>query len=44
MFVADEVSDDQNGKDAGKTGQVLVNAMKHPEWDDGSKIARITKE
>jgi hypothetical protein len=30
--------------DARKTGQVLVNAMKDPEWDDGSKIARITKE
>ena len=42
--MADEVSDDQNGMDARRTGQVLVNAMKHSEWDDGSKISRITKE
>jgi len=44
LFVTDEVSDDQNGMDARRTGQILVNALKHPEWDDGSKIARITKD
>ncbi|KAF8968015.1 isoprenoid synthase domain-containing protein [Flammula alnicola] len=44
LFVVDEVSDDQNGQDASATGQVFVNAMKYPDWDDGSKLAKITKE
>ena len=44
LFVVDEVSDDQNGMDARTTGQVFVNAMKYPEWDDGSILAKITKE
>ena len=44
FFFAGEVSDDQNRMDAHRTGKVLVNAMKHSEWNGGSKIARITKE
>jgi len=44
LFVVDEVSDDQNGKDARATGRVFVNAMKYPDWDDGSVLAKITKE
>ncbi|KAF8802538.1 terpenoid synthase [Phlegmacium glaucopus] len=44
LFVVDEVSDDQNGMDARTTGHVFVNAIKYPEWDDGSILARITKE
>jgi hypothetical protein len=44
LFVVDEVSDDQNGMDARTTGRIFVNAMKYPKWDDGSKLARITKE
>ncbi|KIM39995.1 hypothetical protein M413DRAFT_415200 [Hebeloma cylindrosporum] len=44
LFVVDEVSDDQNGRDARATGRVFVNAMKYPEWDDGSVLAKITKE
>ncbi|PPR02613.1 hypothetical protein CVT24_002184 [Panaeolus cyanescens] len=44
LFVVDEVSDDQNGADARATGQVFVNAMKYPNWDDGSKLAKMTKE
>lgn len=44
LFIVDEVSDDQNGVDARKTGQVLAKAMKYPDWDDGSKLAKITKE
>lgn len=44
LFVVDEVSDDQNGKDARKTGMVYLNVMKDPAWDDGSKLAQMTRE
>ncbi|KAJ3515769.1 hypothetical protein NMY22_g14362 [Coprinellus aureogranulatus] len=44
LFVLDEYSDDQNGVDARATGKVFVNAMKYPDWDDGSKIAKMSKE
>ena len=44
LFVVDEVSDDQNGKDARKTGMVYLNVMKDPSWDDGSKLAQMTRE
>ena len=44
LFVLDEVSDDQNGKDARKTGMVFLNVMRDPTWDDGSKLAQMTRE
>nr|BDI63091.1 sesquiterpene synthase [Auriscalpium vulgare] len=44
LFVVDEVSDDQSGADARKTGEVYLNAMRDPEWDDGSPLAKMTKE
>ncbi|THH18124.1 hypothetical protein EW146_g2812 [Bondarzewia mesenterica] len=44
LFVVDEVSDDQNGVDARQTGNVYLNAMRDAEWDDGSSLARMTKE
>ncbi|KAF8150763.1 isoprenoid synthase domain-containing protein [Crassisporium funariophilum] len=44
LFVVDEVSDDQSGMDARATGQVFVKAMKYSDWDDGSILAKITKE
>ncbi|THG95230.1 hypothetical protein EW026_g6387 [Hermanssonia centrifuga] len=44
LFVVDEVSDEQNGKDARCTGNVFLNAMCDPDWDDGSALARMTKE
>ncbi|KAI0696796.1 isoprenoid synthase domain-containing protein [Cytidiella melzeri] len=44
LFVVDEISDEQNGEDARKTGQIYLNAMRDPEWDDGSRLARMTKE
>ncbi|TFY60033.1 hypothetical protein EVG20_g7573 [Dentipellis fragilis] len=44
LFVVDEVSDDQNGADARLTGEVYLNAMRDPNWDDGSKLAKMTKE
>lgn len=44
LFVVDEVSDEQDGKDARSTGHVFLNVMRDPEWDDGSTLAKITKE
>jgi hypothetical protein len=44
LFVIDEVSDDQNGKDARQTGLVYLNVMMDPAWDDGSKLAQMTRE
>lgn len=44
LFVVDEVSDEQNGKDARHTGNVYLKAMRDPEWNDGSVLAKMTKE
>ncbi|KAF8867870.1 isoprenoid synthase domain-containing protein [Infundibulicybe gibba] len=44
LFVVDEVSDDQGGKDAHSTGQVFIKAMEDPTWDDHSALTKITKE
>lgn len=44
LFVVDEVSDDQNGKDARSTGKVFVNAMQDPDYDDRTVLSKITKE
>ena len=44
LFVVDEVSDEQNGKDASATGLVYLNVMLNPDWDDGSSLAKMTKE
>jgi hypothetical protein len=44
VFVVDEISDDQNGKDARATGQIFLDAMNHPEREDNAVLARMTKE
>ena len=44
LFVVDEVSDEQGGKDARHTGSILLNAMRDATWDDGSLLAQMTKE
>ncbi len=44
LFVVDEVSDEQVGKDARATGNVYLNAMRDPNWTDGSALAKMTKE
>ena len=44
LFVVDEVSDDQDGKGARRTGEVFLNAMRYPDWDDGSALAKMTRE
>ena len=44
VFVIDEISDDQSGRDAQATGQIFLDAMHHPEWPDDSTLGRITRE
>ncbi|KAL0574236.1 Sesquiterpene synthase 10 [Marasmius crinis-equi] len=44
LFVVDEVSDEQNGKDAAVTGNVFLRAMYDSEYRNSSKIALITKD
>lgn len=44
LFVVDEVSDEQNGADARHTGEISLNVMRNPSWDDGSKLAKMTRE
>ncbi|TCD63577.1 terpene cyclase [Steccherinum ochraceum] len=44
LFVVDEISDDQTGEDASATGLVYLNAVADADWDDGSVLAKMTKE
>ncbi|KAF8072026.1 terpenoid synthase [Lyophyllum atratum] len=44
LFVFDELSDEQDGKDALATGNIFLNAMKDPNWDDRSLFSQMTKE
>ncbi|KAE9408444.1 terpenoid synthase [Gymnopus androsaceus JB14] len=44
LFVVDEVSDEQSGDDARATGEIYLNAMHDPEFDDGSTLCKITKD
>lgn len=44
LFVIDEVSDEQSGADARRTGGIFLNVMRDPSWDDGSKMAKMTRE
>ncbi|RDB26083.1 Linoleate 10R-lipoxygenase COP4 [Hypsizygus marmoreus] len=43
LFVFDEFSDDQDGKGALATGNIFLNAMKDPNWDDRSTFSQMTK-
>ena len=44
LFTVDEITDDQDGEGARKTGEVLLKAFKDPEFDDGSRLCKMTKE
>lgn len=44
LFVVDEISDEQSGKDARNTCFSFVDAMRNPDSHDESVVARITKE
>ncbi|KAG6898204.1 hypothetical protein C0992_003316 [Termitomyces sp. T32_za158] len=44
LFVFDEISDEQTGKDALSTGNTFLNAMRYSDWDDRSLFSQMTKE
>ncbi|KAI9000521.1 terpenoid synthase [Trametes punicea] len=44
LFTVDEISDDQNGKDAYNTGLIFYNAMSNLDYDDGTTLCKMTKE
>ncbi|KIL64403.1 hypothetical protein M378DRAFT_186710 [Amanita muscaria Koide BX008] len=44
LFVLDELSDDMNSADARETFNAYRCALQDPDWDDGSVIAKITKD
>ena len=44
LFTIDEISDEQNSDEAKKTGQVVLNAFRDPNYQDGSKLCKMTQE
>ena len=44
LFVVDGMSNLQNNGDALITGMIFLNVLNDPSWDDGSKLAQITRE
>ncbi|KXN91677.1 Linoleate 10R-lipoxygenase COP4 [Leucoagaricus sp. SymC.cos] len=44
LFVVDEISDEQNGKGARDTCLSFVEAMRNPDSDDESVVAKITRD
>lgn len=44
LFTVDEISDEQNGQDAYKTGLVLLKSLRDPEYNDGSVLCTMTKQ
>ncbi|TCD63578.1 terpene cyclase [Steccherinum ochraceum] len=44
LFTIDEISDDQNAADATHTGHVFIEALRDPDFDDGSVLCQMTKQ
>ncbi|KAI0325771.1 terpenoid synthase [Cubamyces sp. BRFM 1775] len=44
LFMCDEITDDQNGEGAQKSGVTLYNAMKSLDYDDGSALCKLVHE
>lgn len=44
LFAIDDISDEQNGREARRTGETFLKVLQDPSWDDGSKLAQITRE
>ena len=44
LFVYDDIGDDQNGKEAHKTGLILLNAFREPGGNDGSPLVQMVHE
>ena len=44
LYVYDDIGDDQGGQEANETGTVLLNALRDPDWNDGSQLAQMAHE
>ena len=44
LFIVDEISDEQNGQDAYKTGIVVLKALREDDYNDGSVLCTMTKQ
>ncbi|KZV94482.1 terpenoid synthase [Exidia glandulosa HHB12029] len=44
LVVIDEMSDEQNGADAHKTGESFLGVLRDPKWDNGTPLAALTRE
>lgn len=44
LFTIDEISDDQDGDGARKTGNTVLKALMDANYDDGTVLCRMTKE
>lgn len=44
LFTLDEISDEQNEKDARKTGLVFLSALRDASFDDGSRLCKMSQE
>ncbi|KIJ66684.1 hypothetical protein HYDPIDRAFT_85809 [Hydnomerulius pinastri MD-312] len=44
LWMIDEISDDQNGLGARKTGDLFINCLKDPQYPDDSPLAQLTKD
>ncbi|PSR88980.1 hypothetical protein PHLCEN_2v4942 [Hermanssonia centrifuga] len=44
LFTIDEISDEQNGEDAVKTGEIVLNTLLDEAYNDGSMLCRMTKD
>ncbi|KAI0077885.1 terpenoid synthase [Panus rudis PR-1116 ss-1] len=44
LFTVDEISDEQDGAGAYKTGRVFYKALSDPDFDDGSTLCTMTKQ
>lgn len=44
LYVYDDIGDDQDAQEANETGTVLLNALRDPNWSDGSQLARMALE
>ena len=44
LFTIDEISDEQDGVGARKTGEIVLNALRDPNFDDGSRLCKMAKE
>ncbi|KAI0784175.1 terpenoid synthase [Abortiporus biennis] len=44
LFTIDEISDEQNGTDAWKTGTTFINALSDANFDDGTPLCKMSQE